>query len=72
MVKVLTCDICKRPTKAIVGKLLLIPVNGKGYSYSDYEAHADVGICCQHTLSRMIRFRSRKRRPKADKVESVV
>lgn len=65
MAKVLTCDVCRKPTNKIVGKVLFIPVNGKSYSYSDYEALADVGECCQATLSRMIRFRRRKRRPKA-------
>jgi hypothetical protein len=68
--KVLTCDICRKPTERIVGKLLFIPVNGKSYSYSDYEALADVGECCEQTLSRMVKFRRRKRRVKA--VEPVV
>jgi hypothetical protein len=64
MSKIITCDVCKKPTTRIVGKLLYVPVNGKSYSYSDYEGLADVGECCQRTLSRMIRFRRRKRRVK--------
>lgn len=68
MGNVMTCDICKRPTKKIIGKLLFVPYTGERYTYSEYEAMADVGICCQDHLSRLIRFRRRKRRAKAEPV----
>jgi hypothetical protein len=64
MAKVLTCDICRKPTDKIVGKLMYVPYTGTRYSYSDYEALADVGECCEQTLQRMVRFRRRKRRVK--------
>jgi hypothetical protein len=55
------CDICKKPTKQIVGKLNFVPVI-PGISravHSNYVAHADVGVCCKERVFKAIRFRPR-------------
>lgn len=59
----LRCDVCKKPTKRIVGKLHFIPVNGLARSaHSNYTHHADVGECCKDRLLGGFNFRMRMTR----------
>lgn len=58
----LQCDICKKPTKRIVGKLHFIPMI-PGVSrgvHSNYTHHLDVGACCQNKLLKGFNFRKRQ------------
>jgi hypothetical protein len=57
----LKCDICKKPTMKIVGKLNYIPMI-PGVSrgvHSNYTHHADVGVCCGTKLLKVFDFRER-------------
>lgn len=57
----LRCDICKKPTEQIVGKLFFGPVI-RGTSravHSSYTHHADVGACCKDRLLKGFNFRKR-------------
>lgn len=57
----LVCDICRRETTRIVGKLQFIPVI-PGVSkavHSNYTHHADVGACCSDKLMRGFNFQKR-------------
>lgn len=57
----ITCDICKKPTLKIVGKLHYIPMI-PGVSrgvHSNYSHHLDVGECCQGRLFKSFNFRKR-------------
>jgi hypothetical protein len=56
-----SCDVCKRPTEAIVAKLHYIPLRsgGGGTKHSDYTHHADVGICCSDKLLKLFNFQKR-------------
>jgi hypothetical protein len=59
----LRCDVCKKPTERIVGKLHFIPVNGLSRSaHSNYTHHADVGECCKERLLHGFAFRKRMTR----------
>lgn len=55
------CDICHKPTEAIVAKLHFIPrMPGASRSiHSNYTHHADVGLCCKERLLRGFNFRER-------------
>lgn len=57
----LVCDICKKPTEAIVGKLFYGPlVKGSARAvHSNYTHHADVGSCCGDRLLGSFNFRKR-------------
>jgi hypothetical protein len=57
----LTCDVCKKPTKRIVGKLHFIPmIPGVNRSaHSNYTHHLDVGDCCKARLLKGFNFRPR-------------
>lgn len=58
----ITCDICKKPTDAIVGKLFFAPTNrarGAKAFHNNYELHLDVGSCCAEKLK--VSFSWRKR-----------
>lgn len=65
----LVCDICRKPTTEIVGKLFYAPMTasvGAKSFHNNYQLHADVGVCCGspngHTASRIQRlFNWRKR-----------
>jgi hypothetical protein len=55
------CDICKKPTDRIVGKLHFVPMI-PGVSrgvHSNYSHHADVGECCKDRLLKGFNFRKR-------------
>jgi hypothetical protein len=58
----LLCDICKRPTDSIVGKLFYAPT-GRSRSaksfHNNYEMHLDVGVCCEEKLKRGFRWTRR-------------
>jgi hypothetical protein len=58
----LRCDVCRRPTKRIVGKLHFIPMI-PGVSrgvHSNYTHHLDVGVCCKDKLFKLLDFRERQ------------
>lgn len=63
MAKVFHCDICKRETEEIVGKIFLTPL-GPGRSangfHVNYSHHADVGVCCFDKLLSGFNFQKRK------------
>jgi hypothetical protein len=62
MARELRCDVCKKPTNRIVGKLFFTPiVSGvaAGGVHSNYTHHLDVGECCQARLLRGFNFRER-------------
>jgi hypothetical protein len=57
----LRCDICRKPTRKIVGKLHFIPMIA-GVSrgvHSNYTHHADVGECCKDRLFKGFNFNKR-------------
>jgi hypothetical protein len=58
---VLKCDVCKKPTDKIVGKLHFIPsIPGTSRkSHSNYTHTADIGVCCKDKLLQGINFRKR-------------
>jgi hypothetical protein len=58
---VIRCDICKKPTTKIVGKLHFIPaIPGLSRTvHSNYSHHADVGACCKDRLLKGFKFRPR-------------
>lgn len=58
----LVCDICKKPTERIVGKIQFIPsIPGVSKAvHSNYTHHADVGACCQNRLLKGFNFRKRE------------
>ena len=58
----LTCDVCKKPTKNIVGKLMFVPLipGASRTSHSNYSHSADVGECCRHKVLNTIGFRRRR------------
>lgn len=60
MAREVKCDICRKPTEKIVGKLFFAPiVQGARTFHSKYSHHADVGICCKDRLLRGFDFRER-------------
>jgi hypothetical protein len=56
------CDVCRKPTNKIVGKLQYIPTRSTARSHSDYTHHADVGECCSSRLLQLFNFRERMTR----------
>ena len=56
MARKVICDVCKRPTDEIVGKLFYAPASSKDSAYTH---HADVGDCCEAELKEAISFRER-------------
>jgi hypothetical protein len=66
MARQAVCDICKRPTNRIVGKLQFVPAEQEGgkkrMSHSNYSHHADVGECCGTKLLQLFNFRPRMTR----------
>lgn len=57
----ITCDVCRKPTKKIVGKLHYIPMI-PGVSrgvHSNYTHHLDVGVCCKDRIFRLFSFTPR-------------
>lgn len=55
------CDVCKKPTKRIVGKLFFTPmISGVSRGvHSNYSHHADVGECCKKKLLNGFNFSAR-------------
>jgi hypothetical protein len=60
--EVLVCDICKKETKKIIGKLHFIPsIPGVQKAvHSNYSHHLDVGACCKDRLLKGFNFRKRE------------
>lgn len=57
------CDICRKDTNKIVGKLQFIPTDkAKARTHSNYTHHADVGECCVNRLLELFNFRERMSR----------
>ena len=58
----LTCDVCGKTTKTIVGKLMFVPmIPGISRSaHSNYSHSADVGECCRAKVLNGINFRKRR------------
>lgn len=58
----LTCDVCKRPTENIVGKLMFVPLipGVSRAAHSNYSHSADVGECCKSKVLNGIGFRKRR------------
>ena len=66
MAKRLMCDLCKNETTEIAFKLYLSPIDPKGnrrHDHANYTAHADIGVCCQGRVQKIIDWT--KRRPNA-------
>jgi len=63
MGKILLCDVCKKETDEIVGKLFFTPLgksNNANSFHSHYTHHADVGSCCAERLLSGFNFTKRK------------
>jgi hypothetical protein len=62
MASVIICDICKKPTAEIVGKLFYAPMtrsrSAKSF-HNNYELHCDVGVCCEIRLRKGFTWRQR-------------
>lgn len=62
MASVTLCDICKKETEQIVGKLFYAPT-GRGRSaksfHNNYQLHLDVGACCEGRLKKSFKWRQR-------------
>jgi hypothetical protein len=59
---VIKCDICKKPTEKIVGKLFYAPTTrarGAKSFHNNYEMHLDVGVCCEAKLKKVFRWTRR-------------
>lgn len=58
-----TCDVCGQPA-TLAFKVWLSPVreNDKGYKqrHSNYEKHADIGVCCADKWMEEINWRERR------------
>lgn len=62
MARELLCDVCKKPTDEIVGKLFFAPTtraNGAKSFHNNYQFHLDVGVCCQGRLLKSFNWRKR-------------
>jgi hypothetical protein len=63
MARSFVCDVCRKPTERIVGKLHYIPLDKKDRTtHSDYTHHADVGTCCAGRALELLNFRPRQTR----------
>lgn len=61
MARVITCDICRKETDEIVGKVFYTPLSHRKNNFAnDYTHHADVGICCAARLLKSFNFSKRK------------
>ena len=69
MARVKHCDICRKPTPEIVGKLFYASFHANGGRrqsiHSNYTHHADVGVCCASKILGAFNFQ--KRVPKEGK-----
>jgi len=66
MSKVVTCDVCGKPTDRIVAKLFKMTGadnTANKWQRSNYSAMADVGTCCAVRINQ-INWQPRKRRVK--------
>lgn len=57
------CDICKKPTTELVGKVFFTPLGhgrGRNNFANNYTHHADVGVCCAKRLLNSFNFTERK------------
>ena len=63
MAKVFHCDVCKRRTTEIVGKMFYTPLTpgrtANGFN-SNYTHHLDVGVCCGDKLLKSFDWQKRK------------
>lgn len=59
--EILKCDICRKETERIVGKLMFTPsIPGVAKAvHSNYTHHADVGVCCESKLMKGFNFSKR-------------
>ena len=57
----LHCDVCRKPTERIVGKLFFASaIPGVSTTvHSNYSHSCDVGVCCKEKLLRGFSFRKR-------------
>jgi hypothetical protein len=57
----LNCDICKKPTDAIVAKLFYGPLSrGSAKAYhSNYSHHLDCGVCCADKILLLFNWQKR-------------
>jgi hypothetical protein len=57
-----TCDVCRKETEQIVGKLQFIPsIPGvTSINHSNYTHHLDVGVCCKEKVFKAFNFRKRQ------------
>jgi hypothetical protein len=66
MGKIVTCDVCGKPTSKIVAKLYLAPTKGErgliAAVGSDYTASMDVGVCCTESIPKIGKWTKRKKR----------
>lgn len=63
MARQIICDVCGKATPELAYKLLLVPPTKHGRAmHTSYKAHADVGICCQGRITKVINFKSRRTR----------
>lgn len=58
MARKLICDVCKKETNSITGKLFYTP-SLSGKVHSNYTHHLDVGICCRDKLLNLFNFSRR-------------
>jgi len=60
MARALLCDICRKPTEAIVAKLYYSPIRrGVKSHHASYNRHLDVGSCCENKLLNGFNWRDR-------------
>jgi hypothetical protein len=63
MARSLVCDICRKPTKRIVGKLFFAPISrgqSKKSAHNNYSLHLDVGACCAEKLEKGFSWTKRR------------
>lgn len=62
MARTLICDVCKKETEELAGKMTFIPLlPGKGANgfHNRYSHHLDVGICCRDRLLKSFNWTER-------------
>jgi hypothetical protein len=61
MARVLQCDICRKPTEAVVAKMFFGPLSrGSAKAYhSNYSHHLDVGVCCAEKIQKLFGWQKR-------------
>ncbi len=63
MAKIYRCDVCKRDTVEIIGKLFftpLVPSRGANGFSTHYSHHLDVGSCCRNRLLTSFQWQERQ------------